>query len=175
MLRTQKSKLVTEISHILKNNNSLLFFSYNKLTAPSLTSFKLNLKKGKANVKIIKNRLACMAATNALNKDKAQTIKTLFKGNAIGIIYGDIAFCAKEFKSFVKDNSNVVSVVGGLVEGEIFYENSFEYFANLPSKEELKEKLNKLIAAPVLALQKTIAMPAIALKKLHHACNSVEI
>ena len=175
MLKAQKSKLVDEISHILKNNNSLLFFRYNKLTAPSLTSFKLNLKKGKANVKIIKNTLASMAAADALSKEQAQTIKTLFKGNSMGIIYGDIALCAKEFKSFARDNANVMSVVGGLVEGEIFYENNFEYFANLPSKEELKEKLNKLIAAPVLALQKTIAMPAIALKKLQHACNSVEI
>lgn len=175
MLKAQKKILVNNISHILKNNNSFIFFSYNKLTSSCMTNFKLKLKQGMGNVTIVKNTLANIAATDALHQEQAQKIKMLFKGNSMGIIYGDIGFCAKEVKSFAKENANVMSIVGGMVDGAVFYANDFEYFANLPSKEELKEKLNKLIASPILALQKIIAMPAIALKKLQQACSSIEI
>lgn len=64
------------------------------------------------------------------------------------------------------DNEDVLSVSGCMVDGEVFQSDKFEYFASLPSKEELKQTLEVLMLSPILVLKKLYASPAISLKKI---------
>ena len=165
MLRKQKEETVKKISSIFSENNYLIFINYNKFTASCMTSLKMQLKQGGANLKVVKNTLAKVAAKQSIKNN--EEIKGFFEEKkSCGIIYGDIGFCAKEIKKFCQDNENIISVSGCMVDGEVFQSDKFEYFASLPSKEELKQKLEILLSAPLLALKKLCASPAISLKKI---------
>lgn len=164
MLKQQKKVAVEKISNIFTNNNACIFFKYSKFDMKSITSLKLQLKAQDANLLMVKNTLAKIAANKVFND---QNIAQIFKGHPMAIVYGEICSCAKIMQQFIKANKEMVCFVGGLSDKQLFSENQFDFFASLPSKEELQNKLIKAIIAPITSITKITALPMIALRKIH--------
>jgi large subunit ribosomal protein L10 len=157
MLRTDKEKIVTELAAELQAAETLIVADYRGLTNKQLEALRDQLLEHGARFRIVKNTLTRRAAEEA----GAEALLVMLEGpTAIAFIEsgGDPAAVAKALATTAKE-TNVLTLRGGMLEGETLSGDEVDRLATLPPVDVLRGQLVGAIVAPVTQLLGLVSAP----------------
>jgi large subunit ribosomal protein L10 len=126
----------------------------NKIDVAKVTKLRAEIRKKGMQFIVVKNTLAKIA----IQKCGKNVIESYFKGpTAVVISKTDAAAPAKVFKSFQKDNKDLLNVKGAYVDGVVFTSDQVMKLAELPGREVLLAQLLGCLKAPMGNLAGTLA------------------
>jgi large subunit ribosomal protein L10 len=126
----------------------------NKIDVAKVTKLRAEIRKKGMKFIVVKNTLAKIA----IKKCGKEVIGSYFKGpTAVVISKTDAAAPAKVFKTFQKDNKDLLGVKAAYVDGVVFSSDQVMKLAELPSREALLSQLLGCLKAPMGNLAGTLA------------------
>ena len=141
MERSEKEALVAEYKEIFQNAPAGVLVDYQGMTVEELTTLRKSLFAGQSKFRVVKNRLARIAAVGTpyevLSADFTQTRAFIYSEE-------DAVAPAKIMTKAAKDFEKINLVSGCLITGdhaERLDKNGVIALGNLPSREELLTKL----------------------------------
>jgi large subunit ribosomal protein L10 len=150
MQRTEKERVVEELSERLRATESLIVADYRGLTNSELAALRTKLRAHGAQLTVVKNTLTRRAAEAA----GADVLLALLEGpTAIAFVesQGDPVAVAKALADTAKD-TKILSLRGGMLSGKPMSASDVEELAKLPAVDALKGQLVGVIVAPVTQL-----------------------
>ena len=157
MHRTDKERVVTELTERLKTTDTLIVADYRGLTMSEIDNLRTELLKHGARFSVVKNTLTRRAAEAA----GADTLLALLEGpSAIAFLEadGDPVAVAKAL-SDVARTTRVLAVRGGVLEGDPIGAAEIESLAKLPPTDVLRGQLVGVLAAPLTNIVGLFAAP----------------
>jgi len=164
MATTDRAKGATRPSHSAKQKEiELLAERFKKaeiailaevrgLTVEKVTQLRADLRKGKAELKVVKNTLA----KRALIGTKYEALKDKFKGPvAVAISYSDIVFPAKTLDAFQKTEKGL-TILAGSMAGKMLTVDEVKELAGLPSLEVSRAQLLGLFLQPATMMARVL-------------------
>ncbi len=141
----EKEKIIQELEESFKNSKGLVFTEYRGISANDMMEIRKALRQGNIEFKVVKNRLALLAAKNA-----GLTIDPKFLKGPTGICFGHEESAAP-FKASVAVEKKFerFKIKGGMSEGEMVDANGVKDLARLPSREELLARLAGAMQSPI--------------------------
>lgn len=153
--RLKKEKQIGEIKDIFKKYDSFYLLDFVKMSVLQSVELRRKLRENSFSIMVVKNRLAL----RALDKEFPEEIKQFFRGStAIAFASGDSISLARLIRDFSLQH-RVLSVKGGLIEGQFFPKERFYEISNLGSREDLLAKIGFLMACPLTKLIRTWQAP----------------
>lgn len=151
MIRDKKEKQVSELSGAFERNNSFYLVDFMGIPVSKAVELRKQMRKNSFSYKVVKNRLALRALRDAFPED----LRQCFRGPT-AIAYGaeDPIGLARLIKDFSAQHK-LLSVKGGLVEGHLLREGSFNEIASLTSRQDLLAKIGYGMAFPLLKILRT--------------------
>jgi large subunit ribosomal protein L10 len=147
MNREEKTAVVDELAERLSESAAVFAVEYKGISVPQAAELRSKLRESDASFKIVKNRLAKLAAAKA-----GTEIDELLTGPiALTLINGDPVVVAKTITNFRKEHE-VLEYKGGLMDGEPLDVESFSAIAKLPGLDVLHGQLVGLAASPLTGL-----------------------
>src|ERR1051326_8417336 len=162
MKRTDKERVVTELTERLQTADTLLVADYRGLTMPQIDSLRTRLLESGARFTVVKNTLTRRAAEAA----GAEALLALLEGpSAIAFLEtdGDMVAAAKALADVARE-TRVLAIRGGVLEGRPMSAAEVESLATLPPLEILRGQVLGAIIAPLTSLLALISAP---LQNLH--------
>src|SRR3990170_5872288 len=162
MLKSDKEQIVAELAAQLAGAETLIVTDYRGLTNKQLEGLRDVLLEHGAKFRIVKNTLTRRAAEQA----GAEALLVMLEGpTAIAFIEsdGDPAAVAKALAATSKE-TNVLTLRGGIFEGETLSGEDVAQLATLPPVDVLRGQLVGAIIAPVTQLLALVSAP---LRDLH--------
>ncbi len=162
MLKTDKERIVDELAADLGSAETLIVADYRGLTNKQLEALRDQLLPHGARFRIVKNTLTRRAAEQA----GAEALLVMLEGpTAIAFIEssGDPAAVAKALAATAKE-TNVLTLRGGILEGETLSGEEVDRLATLPPVDVLRSQLVGAIVAPITQLLGLVSAP---LRDLH--------
>jgi large subunit ribosomal protein L10 len=157
VLRSDKEKVVAELAAELQAAETLIVADYRGLTNKQLEALRDELIPHGARFRIVKNTLTRRAAEQA----GAESLLVMLEGpTAIAFIEsdGDPAAVAKALAATAKQ-TNVLTLRGGVLEGETLSGAQVDQLATLPPVDVLRGQLVGAIIAPATQLAALLAAP----------------
>lgn len=155
MVLAQKKQLAEDLSHIYNNIENIFIIHYHGLTVSDLSSFRSILKKDGCHLRVVKNRISKIAASDT----KVSAINDMFTG-PVAISYGkDPVTIAKLIVDFAKDHSTL-KVIGGLVDSKRMDSKEVIMLAKTPSLKESQGNIVSILQAPASKLVNLLSTPA---------------
>jgi large subunit ribosomal protein L10 len=147
MLRSDKERVVDELTERLKTTDTLIVADYRGLTVTQIDELRTELLKHGARFSVVKNTLTRRAAEAA----GADVLLGLLEGpSAIAFLEadGDPVAVAKALADAAR-TTRVLAVRGGLLEGSTLSPEDVANLAKLPPADVLRAQLVGAIAAPM--------------------------
>jgi large subunit ribosomal protein L10 len=147
MLKSEKERVVAELTDRLRETDSLLVADYRGLTVTQVDDLRTELLQHGARFRIVKNTLTRRAAEAA----GADALLTLLDGpTAIAFLEsdGDPVAVAKAL-SDVARTGRVLVIRGGILDGAAITGDEVEELAKLPPADVLRAQLVGVLAAPL--------------------------
>ncbi len=157
MLKTDKERVVAELTEQLRTSESLIVADYRGLTNANLESLRIELLKHGARFTVVKNTLTRRAAEAA----GTDALLAYLEGpSAIAFVQadGDPAAVAKALSDAARE-TKILTIRGGILAGAAIDETQVESLAKLPPLDVLRGQLVGAIVAPVTALVGLLAAP----------------
>jgi large subunit ribosomal protein L10 len=148
MARPEKVAEVKAITESLKAAQSMVLADFTGLTVHQMTNFRAQCRDKKVQCRVVKNRLARIAADNAelaFLKDHLTGPTALVMGPESQVDP------AKLVMDFAKDNE-ALKVKGGIVDGQYLDPDQVVALSKTPSMEELIAKMMGSINSPASGL-----------------------
>jgi large subunit ribosomal protein L10 len=147
MNRDEKTAVVDRLAEDLSDAQAIFAVDYRGISVPQAAELRTKLRESDASFKVVKNRLAKLAA------EKAGTeIDELLTGPiALTLINGDPVVVAKTITTFTREHE-VLEYKGGLMDGAALDVDSFQEIAKLPGLDVLHGQLVGLAASPLTGL-----------------------
>lgn len=144
MAHPEKVSEVQAIAERIEKAQSMVLADYTGLTVDQMTQFRRNCRARSVECRVVKNRLAQIAA----DKAGVAALKDLLKGPT-AIVFGPESQVepAKIVVEFAKDNDKM-QVKGGWVDGQSLSAAQVEALSRIPSREELLAKMMGSINSP---------------------------
>ncbi len=152
MARSEKIAEVEAITKRFQAAQSMVLADFTGLTVEQMTSFRANCRAQNVDCRVVKNRLAKIAADNA----ELSAVKDHLAGPT-AIIFGSESQVdpAKIVVDFAKDNE-ALQVKGGVVDGQMLSAKQVVALSKVPSRDELIAKMMGSINSPLSGLASTI-------------------
>ena len=148
MKREEKSAVIDELAEDLGGAEAIFAVDYKGISVPQAAELRSKLRESDAQFKVVKNRLAKLAAEKAGTKD----IDDLLQGPiALTLIKGDAVVAAKTITTFTKEHE-VLEYRGGVMDGAPLDSDGFQAIAQLPGRDILHGQLVGLTASPLTGL-----------------------
>ena len=148
MKREEKSAVIDELAEDLGAAEAIFAVDYKGISVPQAAELRTKLRESDAQFKVVKNRLAKLAAEKAGTKD----IDELLQGPiALTLIKGDPVVVAKTITTFTKEH-DVLEYRGGVMDGAPLDSEGFHAIARLPGRDVLHGQLVGLAASPLTGL-----------------------
>ena len=148
MDREQKAALVEEMTASLSDAEAIFAVDYRGISVPQAAELRTRLAEADATFRIVKNRLAKLAAENA----GTDGLVELFEGpTALTFVKGDPVTAAKAIATFGREH-DVLDFKGGLMEGDVLDPDQFKVIARLPGLDVLRGQLVGVAASPITGL-----------------------
>lgn len=164
MDRAQKTELVATLNQVFQNAGVVVVAHYAGLNVKQMTELRGEMKQAGATVKVAKNRLVKLA----LPGTPPEGISDLFTGPTV-IAYSDDPVAApKVAMKFAKDNENLV-VLGGSMGAQVLDADGVKALASLPSLDELRGSLVRMLQTPATRLAVLTQAPAGQLARVVNA------
>lgn len=147
MDKTQKERVVADLTERLRTSDSLIVADYRGLTMPQIDGLRTELLKLGASFRVVKNTLTRRAAEAA----GAEHVLALLDGpSAIAFLEndGDPLAVAKALVAAARE-TQVVEVRGGIIQGKPISAQEVATLATLPPAEVLRGQAVGAIAAPL--------------------------
>jgi len=145
--KTQKERVVADLTERLRTSDSLIVADYRGLTMPQIDGLRTELLKLGASFRVVKNTLTRRAAEAA----GAEHVLALLDGpSAIAFLEndGDPLAVAKALVAAARE-TQVVEVRGGIIQGKPISAQEVATLATLPPAEVLRGQAVGAIAAPL--------------------------
>jgi len=162
--RAAKAELVTTLHDVFKDTGVIVVAHYAGMTVAQMTDYRRRIKDAGGKVKVAKNRLAKLA----LKDTNAAGIADLFKGPTCIAYSKDPIAAARIAVKYAKENDKLV-ILGGAMGPTLLDPNGVKALAELPSLDELREKLIGLLNAPATKIARTIKEPGAKLARVVQA------
>jgi large subunit ribosomal protein L10 len=162
VLKADKERIVAELAQELGSAETLIVADYRGLTNKELEALRDRLLEHGARFRIVKNTLTRRAAEEA----GAEALLVMLEGpTAIAFIEsgGDPAAVAKALATTAKE-TNVLTLRGGLLEGQTLSGDEVDRLATLPPVDVLHGQLVGAIVAPLTQL---LGLASAPLRDLH--------
>jgi large subunit ribosomal protein L10 len=148
MDRAQKEAQVEEMKAALGDAEAIFAIDYRGISVPQAAELRAKLREADASFRIVKNRLAKLAAESA----GTEGLDELLEGpTALTFVKGDPVTAAKAIATFRRENE-VLEFKGGFMEGAALDPDQFSAIARLPALEVLHGQLAGLTASPLTGL-----------------------
>ena len=151
MNRTDKEKLVAELSAKIKGANALYYTDFTGLNVKRMTDLRRRLRKAGVEYVVIKNSLAIRAV------NECGLVGQPIKGPTGVVVAKDAIAAAKVLAEFAKANDQRPAVKGGVYEGAVVDQALVSKLATMPTREEALSMfagyLNSLMMSFALALE----------------------
>lgn len=155
MKREKKDVQIKELSDILSRKDSFYLMDFTKVTVGQSVALRKTLRKKSHAFRVVKNRLAL----KALNEKHPEGLRSRFqKPTAIAYTDGDPVELAKSLKEFASQHK-VLSVKGGLLQGQVFGPERFEEIVSLGTQVEMLGKFASLMATPLSRMLLSLRAP----------------
>ena len=150
--RAEKVAEVERIEGMLKDSASVFLTDFRGIDVEMMNDLRGRFREADVHFKIVKNNLLIRAADNA---DISGWISDIVGPTAMASCVEDPVAPARIIKSFRDDHrrrGDFLAFKGGLLEGEIIEQSTFDKLASLPSKDELIAKLLYVLGSPIQGL-----------------------
>jgi large subunit ribosomal protein L10 len=147
MKKSDKERVVDELTERLKSSPTLIVADYRGLTMPQIDALRGELLQHGARFAVVKNTLTRRAAEEA----GVEPLLAMLEGpTAIAFLEsdGDPVAAAKAIAVAARE-TQVLAVRGGIMEGRPLTEGDVENLAKLPAAEVLRAQLVGALAAPM--------------------------
>jgi large subunit ribosomal protein L10 len=149
MLKSEKERVVAELTDRLKASETLMVADYRGLDVTQLNDVRTELLKHGARFSVVKNTLAKRAAEEA----GASALVELLDGpTAIAFVGdGDMVAIAKALSDAARD-TKVLTVKGGMLDGEPITADQVKNLASLPPTDVLRGQMLAVIVGPMTSI-----------------------
>jgi large subunit ribosomal protein L10 len=148
MDRDQKAAQVEEMTAKLGDAEAIFAVDYRGISVPQAAELRARLAEADATFRIVKNRLAKLAADNA----GTDGLVELLEGpTALTFVKGDPVTAAKALATFGREHK-LLEFKGGLMEGAALAPEQFQAIARLPGLDVLHGQLVGVAASPITGL-----------------------
>jgi large subunit ribosomal protein L10 len=160
--REKKEKIVQELKESFHNHDSFYLVDFINMPVSQFVELRKKIRENSYSFLVVKNRLAL----RALKDDYPDDLKVFFQGpTAIGFTQENPIGLAHLIKNF-STKHKVLTVKGGMLEGQFFPGERFDEIASLNTREELLAKIGYLMACPLVKLARTWQAPLDSLGRL---------
>ena len=130
----RKAAMLAEIKDRMQQASIAISADYRGLTVAQMTELRRALRAANAEVKVVKNALATMAAEQAGHPEMS---KILEGPTALAFGYGDPIAPAKLLTEHLRTRRLAVTIHGGWLDGQVLNRADVESLATMPSREQL--------------------------------------
>ncbi|MDP2055220.1 MAG: 50S ribosomal protein L10 [Acidobacteriota bacterium] len=151
--RADKTATVETLEGMFKGAEVAILLDYKGINVPQVTELRSQLRKSKANYKVVKNSLA----KRALKGTAYEVLSSHFAGTT-GVVYtdGDPVALAKTLTTFMK-TVPALQIKAAVVQGQTLKATEVASLATMPGKPELYAKLLFLLQAPMTNLVRVLS------------------
>ena len=157
MHKSEKERVITELTERLQNSQTLIVADYRGLTMPEIDGLRGELLKHGARFAVVKNTLTRRAAEAA----GADAVLTMLEGpSAIAFLEsdGDPVAVAKALSDAVK-STKILVIRGGVLDGKAITADDVDSLAKLPPTDVLRAQLVSALAAPLATVVGLFSAP----------------
>jgi large subunit ribosomal protein L10 len=157
MNKTEKERVVADLTEQLRSVDSLIVADYRGLTNSQLEQLRAKLRPHGARLTVVKNTLTRRAAEEA----GAESLLALLEGpTAIAFVEtdGDPVAVAKALSDTARE-SRILALRGGIMQGAPITGDDVETLAKLPPVDALRAQLVGVIVAPLTQLLGLLTAP----------------
>ncbi len=157
MLRSEKERIVAELTERLRSAQTLMVADYRGLTMPEIDELRTRLLEAGARFTVVKNTLTRLAAEEAGAKD---VLELLEGPTAIAFLEadGDPVAVAKVLSETARAR-DVLVIRGGILDGSVVADEDIKRLATLPPPEVLRAQFAGAVAAPLTTVVGLFAAP----------------
>lgn len=168
MKREKKEKIVEELKENFRHYQTFYLVDFINIPVSQFMELRKYFRENSYSIRVVKNRLAL----RALKEDFPEELKDFFQGpTALCFAQENPIGLARIIKDF-STKHKVLTVKGGVLEGQIFMGGQFVEIANMNSREELLAKIGYMIAFPLVKLARTWQAPLESLGRLLSHLNT---
>jgi large subunit ribosomal protein L10 len=150
-----KQAVVAEVSAVAATAQSAIAAEYRGLTVAQMTQLRSSARKSGVYVKVVKNTLA----RRAIEGTSFECMKGSLKGPLVlAFSREDPGAAARVFKGFAKDHDKPVTVALS-IGGALYAPSDLDRLASLPTLDEARASLLRVLNAPMTQLVRTLAEP----------------
>src|SRR5918997_2241894 len=156
MLRGSKERVVRDLVERLRSSETLILADYRGLSMTEIDDVRTKLLAHGARFSVVKNTLTRRAAEEAGIKD---LLELLEGPTAIAFVQeGDMVAVAKTLSDTARE-TKVLTVKGGILQGQTMTAEQVSDLAKLPPADVLKGRTLGIIVAPLHALVGLVGAP----------------
>ena len=145
LTQEKKQNQIRSFSSNMKDAQASFVVQFKGLTVAQMTDLRGQLRSQKAQLRVIRNTLAKRVLNE--NKNMEPITSALSGPNAFVFAYGDISQTAKILSEFAEDTS-ILKLKTGMIDQKHLSADQIHHLATLPSLDELKVKLLRLLSTP---------------------------
>ena len=151
-----KQTVVAEVNAVAASAQSAVAAEYRGLTVAEMTELRTAARQSGVYVKVVKNTLA----RRAIAGTSFECLQASLKGPLVlAFSREDPGAAARVFRGFAKDHDKLVTVALS-IGGELYAASELERLASLPTLDEARANLLRVLVAPATQLVRTLAEPA---------------
>ena len=144
----QKTETVNDLSQRMASAKSIVLADFPGLDVASVTQLRRSLRGASVDYRVVKNRLAKLAASDA----GLSSLEEFFNGpTAMAFALDDPLEPVRVLQKFV-DTGGSLAIKSGFMDGQVLSPEQVKDLASLPSKDELVGKLIGAGQAPMYGL-----------------------
>jgi large subunit ribosomal protein L10 len=143
MNRTEKQRLVTELTDKIKGAKALYYTDFTGLNVKRMTELRRRFRKAGVEYVVIKNTLAL----RAINESGLTGAR--LRGPTGVVVSRDPVTAAKLLSDFAKENDQKPTVKGGMLDGAALDEAQVKKLASMPSREQMLAELGAGLQSPM--------------------------
>ena len=143
MNKTEKSKLVSELTEKIKGAKALYYTDFTGLNVKRMTELRRRLRRAGVEYVVIKNTLALRAV------NESGLVGERLRGPTGIVVAVDPVAGAKVLTDFAKENDARPAVKGGMFDGQSIDADQIKRLATMPSREQLLSELAGGLNAPL--------------------------
>ena len=164
MKRSDKNDFVQNLKEELKDSSSVVVAHYAGLSVSETDNLRKEMRSNGAKFKVTKNRLTKIALTGT----PYESIEDLFTGPTAIAYSSDPVAPARVSVEFEKKFENF-KILGGSYEGEKIDNAKINFLATLPSLDQIRANLLRLLNAPAQKIASITQAPGGQLARLINA------
>ena len=155
MNREQKTAAIAEIVDNINGSEAVLVVDYRGLTVTQASNLRTALREADATLVVAKNTLTGRAIAEV--GESAEPLREFLAGpTALTYVKGDVAAAAKAITTFAKDNGDLPTFKGGVLDGNQLSPDEIQAIAKLPSRQALYGQLVGMVASPITGLARSL-------------------